>query len=93
MLNSFLSLQRDLEQDNGHFSVLGQRKEGISISEDSPKGEWDKMAELMMLKFGASGRRIHCPEVTSESKAAGNCRSTVVPTRTRSQLCFAQLLL
>ena len=26
MLNSFLYLQEDLEQDNGHFSVLDQRK-------------------------------------------------------------------
>ena len=29
MLNSFLYLQEDLEQDNGHFSVLHQRKSGI----------------------------------------------------------------
>ena len=29
MLNSFLCLQEDSEQDNGHFSVLGQRKSGI----------------------------------------------------------------
>ena len=29
MLNSFLYLQEDSEQDNGHFSVLVQRKSGI----------------------------------------------------------------
>ena len=29
MLNSFLFLQRELEQDNGHFLVLVQRKSGI----------------------------------------------------------------
>ena len=29
MLNSFLSLQKDSEQDNGHFSGLDQRKSGI----------------------------------------------------------------
>ena len=29
MLNSFLYMQEDLEQDNGHFSVLVQRKSGI----------------------------------------------------------------
>ena len=29
MLNSFLCLQEDSEQDNGHFSVLAQRKNGI----------------------------------------------------------------
>ena len=29
MLDSFLFLRKDLEQDNGHFSVLVQRKSGI----------------------------------------------------------------
>ena len=29
MLNSFLYMQKDLEQDNGHFLVLVQRKSGI----------------------------------------------------------------
>ena len=30
------------------------RKKWYSISEDSPQGEWDKIAELMMLKFDES---------------------------------------
>ena len=29
MLDSFLNMQRDEEQDNGHFLVLVQRKRGI----------------------------------------------------------------
>ena len=58
MLNSFLFLRKDLEQDNGHFSVLVQRRSGNSISEDSPQGEWDKMAEKMMLEFAESGHPI-----------------------------------
>ena len=29
MLDSFLYLQEDFEQDNGHFSVLAQRKSGV----------------------------------------------------------------
>ena len=33
-------------------------KKWYSISEDSLQGEWDKIAELMMLKFGESGHRI-----------------------------------
>ena len=28
---------------------------GYSISEDSPQGEWDKMAEKMMITLAASG--------------------------------------
>ena len=53
MLDSFLYMQEDLEQDNGHFSILVQRKSGTH--ESSPQCEWDKMAELMMLKFAESG--------------------------------------
>ena len=37
-----------------HSSDLDQRK-CYSIGEDSPPGEWDKIAELMMFKFGESG--------------------------------------
>ena len=33
-------------------------KKWYSISEDSLQGEWDKIDELMMLKFGESGHRI-----------------------------------
>ena len=29
-----------------------------TISEDSPQGEWDKMAELMMLNFAESGHPV-----------------------------------
>ena len=29
MLNSFLYMRKDLNQDDGHFSVLVQRKSGI----------------------------------------------------------------
>ena len=58
MLDSFLSKRRDLEQDNGHSSVLVSEKKWNSISEDSPQGEWDKVAELMMLKFGESGHPV-----------------------------------
>ena len=34
------------------------RRKWYSISEDSPQGEWDKIAELMMLKFGESGHPV-----------------------------------
>ena len=52
MLNSFLSLREDSEQYND------QRKKWYSISADSPQGEWDKMAEKMMLEFGESGHPV-----------------------------------
>ena len=45
MLDSFLSMQEVLEQDSGP----GSEKKWYSISADSPQGEWDRMAEKMML--------------------------------------------
>ena len=39
------------------FLGLGSEKKWYCICEDSPQGEWDKMAEKMMLEFAESG----CP--------------------------------
>ena len=58
MLDSFLYMQRDSEQDNGHFSVLVQRKKWYSISADGPQGEWDKMAEKIMVTLAESGHPV-----------------------------------
>ena len=45
----------------GQWSFLGpgSEKKWYSISEDSPQGEWGKMAEKMMLQFAESGRPIY----------------------------------
>ena len=40
------------------FLGLGSGKKWYSISADSPKGEWDTMAEKMMLTFAESGHQI-----------------------------------
>ena len=44
----------------GQWSFLGpgSEKKWYSISEDSPQGEWDNMAERMMLEFVESGHPI-----------------------------------
>ena len=44
----------------GQWSFLGpgSEKKWYSISEDSPQGEWDKMAEKMMLTFAESGHPV-----------------------------------
>ena len=54
MLNSFLSLQRDSEQDNGHSSGLDQRKSGILSVKTVNKVNGTKIAEKMMLTFAES---------------------------------------
>ena len=40
------------------FLGLGSEKKWYSISEDSPQGEWDKMAEKMMVTLAESGHRV-----------------------------------
>ena len=67
MLNSFLYAKRF---GAGQWSFLGpgSEKKWCSISEDSPQGKWDKIAELMMLKNSAkahtksSDPRVHCQQ-------------------------------
>ena len=93
MRNSLLYLQEDLEQDNGHSSDLDLRK-WSSVSEDIPQGEWDRIAEQMMLTFAESGHpvfratKVHCPEKCSKAKAVENCRCTIVPIR-KHYNCFS----
>ena len=40
------------------FLGLGSEKKWYSISEDGPQGEWDNLAEMMMLTFTKNGHRI-----------------------------------
>ena len=40
------------------FLVPGSEKKWYSISEDSPQGEWDRMAEKMMVTFAESGHPV-----------------------------------
>ena len=54
VLSSFLSTQKDFQQDNGP----GSEKKWYSISEDSPQGEWDRIAEQMMLTFAESTHAV-----------------------------------
>ena len=44
----------------GQWSFLGpgSEKKWYSISEDSPQGEWDKTAELMLVRFRESGHPV-----------------------------------
>ena len=47
-----LYLQKDFQQDIGHSSDLGQKRSGILTLIDRPQGQWDRVAESMMIKFG-----------------------------------------
>ena len=49
-----LYLQKDFQQDVGHSSDMDQKQSGILLT-TKDQGEWDKVAELMMIKFGENG--------------------------------------
>ena len=98
MLNSFLLKQEDLEQDNGHFSVLVQRKSGIlsvkivhKVNGTIWRKRWCWNSQKADIQF--SVLQVHCPEVGSKAKAMENCRCTIMPIWKRFKLFFAQLLL
>ena len=50
--------QKDFQQDVGHFSDLGQKQSGIPLTKKDHKGERDRVAELMMIKFRESGHPV-----------------------------------
>ena len=56
--HTFLSLfeKRSLERRRSFFGT-GSEKKWCSIH-SRPQGEWDRVAELMMIKFGASGHPV-----------------------------------
>ena len=51
---SFLSMQEDFHQEDGHSSDLDQKRSGILLISE----EWDRVAELMMIKFRESGHPV-----------------------------------
>ena len=44
----------------GRWSFLGpgSEKKWYSTHDSKPQGDWDRVAELMMIKFGASGHPV-----------------------------------
>ena len=65
----------------GQWSFLGgSEKKWSSISEDSPQGEWDKMAEKMMLEFAESGHpvfRATSPSSRGKLKSKGGGKLSI----------------
>ena len=42
------------------FLGPGSEKKWYSTYDSRPQGEWDRVAELMMIKFGESGHPVFC---------------------------------
>ena len=95
MPNSFLCMQKDLGKGHWSFIGPGSEKKWYCISEDSPQGVWDKMAERMLcgnsqnVVVQISALRVHCTEVDSKARDMENCRYTMQPIWKRLKLFFA----
>ena len=62
------------------FVGLGSEKNWYSTHESKPQGEWDRVAELMMLKFGESGHpvfRSTSPSSRGVLKSKGGGKLTI----------------
>ena len=77
----------------GHWSFLGpgSEKKWYSTYIDRPQGEWDKVAELMMIKLGESGHPVF--RATSPLSRGTLKKQRSVPMEIRLKLFFAQLFL
>ena len=78
------------------FFGPGSERKWYSTHEYKPKGEWDRVAELMMIKFSESGHQIFrstSPLSRGVAKVVENCQYTSVPMGKRLRPFFAQLYL
>ena len=64
------------------FIGPGSEKKWYCISEDSPQGEWDNMAEKMMLEFTEKWTSTQ----KQKQRSWENCRYTIVPIWKRLRL-------
>ena len=51
-------MREDFSLGRWSFLGLGSEKKWYSTSDSKPQGEWDRVAELMMIKFGDSGHQV-----------------------------------
>ena len=80
------------------FLGPGSEKKWYSTLECKPQGEWDRVAELMVLNSvkadtPSSDPRVHCPEECSKAKVVEKYQHTFALMRERLKLFFAQLFL
>ena len=72
-------------------------EEVIFVDIDRPGGRWDRVAELMMIKFSESGhqlseQRVRCLEERSKAKEEGNYQNTSVLMRDTIEKHFRTII-
>ena len=81
VLNSFISMRRELEQDNGHSSDLDQRKSGTLLVKTVHKENGTELQskwcwQLQKADTQSSDPRVHYPEECLRAKVVGICQYT-----------------
>ena len=56
--NSFRFMRKEIRQEDGSFLGPGSEKKWYSTHESKPQGEWDRVAELMMITSSESGHPV-----------------------------------
>ena len=79
------------------FFGLGSQKKWYSTCNERPGGEWDRVDELMMIKFGESGHPVFratstLSRGTLKSKGGGQFQNTSVPTRDTIETVFRTII-
>ena len=86
MLKSSLFFAKKFGKGQWSFFGPGSEKKWYCISEDSPQGIWDHIAEKILVEFAESG----CPIFRAttplsrgklKAKDTENCRFTLLPTK------------
>ena len=89
-----------MRRDFHRWSFLGpgSEKKWLSIHESKPQGEWDRVAELMMVKFAESGHPVFratspLSRGTLKSKGGGKLSIHFCGDGETIETVFAQLFL
>ena len=93
---SFLSMQEDFHQEDGHSSDLDQKKKWYSTCNERQQGEWDRVAESMMIRFGESAHpffRATSPPIRGTLKSKGGGKLSARADGETIETVFAQLFL
>ena len=93
-----LCLQKGFPAGCWSFFGIGSEKKWYYANNERPRGEWERGAELMMVKFRESqhpvfrAMSVFCPEERSKAEEVENVQDTSVPMGIRLKI-FAQLFL
>ena len=90
---SFPFVREDFHQEDGHSSDLDQERSGVLLM-IAGQGDWDRVAELMMIKFSDSGIpvfRATSPlcRGTHKSKGGGKLSNTLLRWWRNDWNCFS----